>query len=46
MDGDFKIPFDSYIFESNYFFISTRVPAGIYMYKVNNRNTRKRCKIC
>ena len=21
-------------------------PAGIYMFKVNNRNTRLRCKIC
>ena len=21
-------------------------PAGIYMFKVNNRNTRTRCKIC
>ena len=21
-------------------------PAGIYMFKVNNRNTRRRCKIC
>ena len=22
------------------------VPAGIYMFKVNNRNTRTRCEIC
>ena len=21
-------------------------PANIYLFKVNNRNTRKRCKIC
>ena len=21
-------------------------PAGIYLHKVNNRNTRKRCEIC
>ena len=23
-----------------------RVPAGSYMFKVNNRNTRTRCEIC
>ena len=25
---------------------NTFVPAGIYLLKVNNRNTRRRCKIC
>ena len=24
----------------------TIFPANIYLFKVNNRNTRKRCKIC
>ena len=24
----------------------TYIPAGIYLFKVNNRNTRTRCKIC
>ena len=23
-----------------------RVPANIYLFKVNNRNTRKKCEIC
>ena len=25
---------------------STTIPAGNYMFKVNNRNTRTRCEIC
>ena len=28
------------------FFIKSSNPAGIYLFKVNNRNTRTRCKIC
>ena len=24
----------------------TPIPANIYLYKINNRNTRKRCEIC
>ena len=28
------------------FFNVIMFPAGIYMFKVNNRNTRKRCEIC
>ena len=24
----------------------TRIPANINMFKVNNKNTRKRCEIC
>ena len=27
-------------------FIYIEVPTNIYLFKVNNRNTRKRCKIC
>ena len=27
-------------------FLLPTVPIGIYMLKVNNRNTRARCKIC
>ena len=26
--------------------IRRRIPVGIYMFKVNNRNTRTRCEIC
>ena len=28
------------------FYYPVSFPAGNYMFKVNNRNTRKRCKIC
>ena len=27
-------------------FVSCLIPAGNYMFKVNNRNTKKRCEIC
>ena len=27
-------------------FAYTNIPAGIYLFKVNNRNTRARCEIC
>ena len=30
----------------NNFTLLIDVPAGNYMFKVNNRNTRKRCEIC
>ena len=26
--------------------LSSAVPANIYLFKVNNKNTRKRCEIC
>ena len=26
--------------------LKTTIPAGNYMFKVNNRNTRTRCEIC
>ena len=29
-----------------YFLLSKYVPAIIYLFKLNNRNTRKRCEIC
>ena len=31
---------------SKYVHVRTRGPAGNYMFKVNNRNTRTRCEIC
>ena len=27
-------------------FMKTYIPANIYLFKVNNRNTRRRCEIC
>ena len=27
-------------------FIRKKIPAGIFLFKVNNRNTRTRCEIC
>ena len=27
-------------------YVANAVPAGNYMFKVNNRNSRTRCKIC
>ena len=32
-------------FDSTYYLVE-RTPAGIYLLKVNNRNTRTRCEIC
>ena len=32
--------------EKNKIYISVAFPAGIYLLKVNNRNTRTRCEIC
>ena len=26
--------------------MATKIPAGIYLLKISNRNTRKRCEIC
>ena len=37
----------SMIFLFNYMLVYfTNIPAGVYLLKVNNRNTRKRCEIC
>ena len=37
----------SYFFGQNHLVFSQQnLPAGNYMFKVNNRNTRRRCKIC
>ena len=45
-----SIPFWKYIVcMSNtdiYWKLTARIPAGNYMFKVNNRNTRTRCEIC
>ena len=39
--GGYKISFDA----ENDFVLNSH-PAGIYLFKVNNRNTRTRCEIC
>ena len=31
---------------SNFCLNNVQIPAGIYLLKVNNRNTRTRCEIC
>ena len=30
----------------HYGYLSILIPAGIYLFKVNNRNTKLRCEIC
>ena len=37
---------DRKIYTSGTIANSQRTPAGIYLFKVNNRNTRTRCEIC
>ena len=39
--------FFKFNFFDNFLSIITRdIPAGNYLFKVNNKNTRKRCEIC
>ena len=36
----------SRIKKAMFFYVLGRIPAGIYLFKVNNRNARASCKMC
>ena len=44
--GYFYCFFFNHMFLHTFLQISFTYPAGIYMFKVNNRNTRTRCEMC